>query len=76
MPWSPRLEPVRRRDYRLLFLERVDRRRGTLPPARRASDRPIAMACFRLVTFLPDRPERNFPRFISCIARPTLSDAF
>lgn len=40
---------------------------GTLPPARRASDRPMAMACLRLVTFLPERPERSVPRFISCI---------
>jgi len=29
---------------------------GTLAPARRASDNPIAIACLRLVTFLPDRP--------------------
>ena len=27
---------------------------GTLPPARRACDRPIAIACFLLVTFFPD----------------------
>ena len=31
----------------LLFL------RGTLPPSRRASLRPMAIACLRLVTFLP-----------------------
>ena len=30
------------------------------------------MACFRLVTFFPDRPDLSFPRFISCIARSTL----
>ena len=29
---------------------------GTLPPAFRASDNPMAMACFLLVTFLPLRP--------------------
>ena len=29
---------------------------GTLAPACRASERPMAMACFRLVTFLPLRP--------------------
>ena len=28
---------------------------GTLPPAFRASDNPIAIACFLLVTFLPER---------------------
>jgi hypothetical protein len=44
---------------------------GTLPPAARASDNPIATACFRLVTFLPLLPLRNFPSFISCIARFT-----
>jgi hypothetical protein len=48
---------------------------GTLPPSRRASERPIAIACLRLVTFLPD-PLRSFPRFISCIDSPTLSCDF
>jgi len=41
---------------------------GTLPPARRACDRPIAMACFRLFTFFPERPDFSVPRFRSCIA--------
>jgi len=41
---------------------------GTLPPALRASDNPIAIACLRLVTFLPDRPLRNVPVLRSCIA--------
>ena len=50
--------------------------RGTLPPARRASDSPIAIACFRLVTFLPDRPLFSVPRFRSCIALLTFCDAF
>ena len=50
--------------------------RGTLPPARRASDSPIAIACFRLVTFLPDRPLFSVPRFRSCIAFSTFCDAF
>jgi hypothetical protein len=49
---------------------------GTLPPSLRASDRPIAIACLRLVTFLPDRPLFSVPSFFSCIASPTLSDAF
>jgi hypothetical protein len=40
--------------------------RGTLAPARRASLSPIAIACFRLVTFLPD-PERRVPCLRSCI---------
>lgn len=46
-------------------------RAGTLPPARRASDSPMAMACLRLVTFLPERPLRRVPRLRSCIARFT-----
>jgi len=46
-------------------------RLGTLPPARRASDSPIAMACLRLLTFLPDRPLRKVPSLRSCIARFT-----
>jgi maltooligosyltrehalose trehalohydrolase len=49
---------------------------GTLPPARRASDSPMAIACLGLVTFLPERPLLSLPRFISCIARSTFSDAF
>jgi hypothetical protein len=43
-----------------------------LLPARRASDKPIAIACLRLVTRLPERPLRSLPRFISRIARRTL----
>src|SRR3989344_7492654 len=57
------------------FLDRA-RGLGTLPPALRASESPIAMACLRLVTFLPERPLLSCPRFISCIARFTFSCAF
>jgi hypothetical protein len=53
-----------------------ERRDGTLPPDRRASERPMAIACLRLVTRLPERPERSWPRFISCIARSTFLPAF
>jgi hypothetical protein len=49
---------------------------GTLPPSRRASESPMAMACLRLVTFLPERPLLSFPRFISCMFSSTLSEAF
>src|SRR5207237_792342 len=49
---------------------------GTLPPSLRASDRPIAIACLRLVTFLPEPPLFSVPRFFSCIAFSTLSPAF
>ncbi len=48
---------------------------GTLPPARRASDSPIAIACFLLVTFLPD-PLFSVPRLRSRIVFSTFSDAF
>src|SRR2546430_10853939 len=41
---------------------------GTFPPALRASDNPIAIACFLLVTFLPDRPLFSVPSLRSCIA--------
>jgi hypothetical protein len=49
---------------------------GTLPPSRLASERPIAMACLRLVTFLPEPPLRRVPCFRSCIVFSTLSCAF
>lgn len=44
---------------------------GTFLPLLRASERPIAIACFRLVTFLPLRPDFSLPRFIACISRFT-----
>src|SRR6266508_306756 len=49
---------------------------GTFAPARRASLKPIAMACLRLVTFLPERPDLSVPRLRSCIARSTFFCAF
>ena len=42
---------------------------------RRASDKPIAIACFRLFTFLPDRPLFSVPDFRFFMARPTFFDA-
>src|SRR5512132_2131480 len=48
---------------------------GTLPPSRRASESPIAIACLRLVTFFPDRPLFSVPRLRSCIAFSTFSEA-
>src|SRR5580698_4422302 len=44
---------------------------GTLAPFLRASERPMAMACLRLVTFLPLRPLFSLPRFSSCISVST-----
>src|SRR2546426_823826 len=44
--------------------------------ARRASLRPMAIACLRLVTFLPERPDRSVPCLRSRIARSTFLEAF
>src|ERR1700682_3364337 len=49
---------------------------GTFAPDLRASESPIAIACLRLVTFFPERPERSFPFLRSFIARSTFSPAF
>src|SRR3990167_11156298 len=46
------------------FFERGDRSFGTLPPALRASESPIAMACLRLFTFFPPFPPLSSPPFI------------
>ena len=47
---------------------------GTFAPFFRASDRPIAIACFRLVTFppRPPLPLRNVPAFSRRMALSTL----
>ena len=50
--------------------------RGTLAPARLASDSPMAIACLRLVTFFPERPLFKVPRLRSCIALLTFCAAF
>src|SRR3979409_1331362 len=49
---------------------------GTFPPSLRASDNPIAIACFLLVTFLPDLPLFRVPSLRSCIAFLTFFCAF
>src|ERR1700722_6548247 len=48
---------------------------GTFAPSLRASDKPMATACFLLVTFLP-LPLFNLPSFISCMVSCTFSCAF
>lgn len=55
-------------DLLLLFL-------GTFSPASLASDKPMAMACLREVTFFPLRPLFNSPCFFSCIALSTFLPA-
>ncbi len=64
------------RSSRRYFFFEEDFLRGTLAPSFRASDNPIAIACFLLVTFLPDLPLFNVPSFRSCIALLTLLAAF
>ena len=49
---------------------------GTFAPDLRASDSPIAIACFRLVTFFPLRPLFSVPLFFSRITRATFFCAF
>jgi hypothetical protein len=60
---------------RRLYLDFL--RFGTLAPFFRASERPIAIACFLLFTFpaRPPGPERNVPRFRRRIALSTRLDA-
>jgi hypothetical protein len=48
--------------------------RGTLAPFFLASDKPIAIACLRLVTFLP-LPDLRVPFLRRRIALPTRFDA-
>jgi hypothetical protein len=49
-------------------------RAGTLPPLARASLKPIAIACFRLVTFRPE-PLLSVPFFLRDIVDFTRFDA-
>src|ERR1700741_1167300 len=49
---------------------------GTFAPASRASESPIAIACFLLVTFFPERPLFSVPFFRSCMAFSTFLPAF
>jgi hypothetical protein len=57
------------------FLE-ADFLAGTFAPALRASERPMAIACLRLVTFLPDFPLLRVPCFFSCMTFFTFDCAF
>jgi len=64
--------------FRLLDFLRLDffelRLRGTLPPFARASESPIAIACFRLFTLRP-LPLLSVPFLRRRIALPTRFDA-
>jgi hypothetical protein len=67
--------PVLRLAY-LAFRPRFAVFFGTLAPAARASERPIAIACLRLLTFRPEPPLRSVPALRFFIARSTVLDAF
>jgi hypothetical protein len=69
-------EPARDRFRPLELLRELERLRGTFAPDRRASLKPIAIACFRLVTLRPELPDRSVPCFRSCITLRTFSPAF
>jgi hypothetical protein len=49
--------------------------RGTFAPFLRASESPIAIACLRLVTFFPLRPDLSVPFFLRFIALSTRFEA-
>jgi hypothetical protein len=49
--------------------------RGTFAPFLRASESPMAIACLRLVTFLPLRPDLSVPFFLRFIALSTRFEA-
>jgi hypothetical protein len=49
---------------------------GTFAPAALASERPIAIACLRLVTLRPDRPLFRVPALRFFITRSTSAEAF
>lgn len=73
-----RLDDFRREDFLLVDFLRDDLRPedflGTLAPFFRASERPIAIACLRLLTRppLPPRPDFSVPFFFRRIADSTL----
>ena|SRR5687768_18402433 len=77
-PEDVRLEDARVRELDDLrdpdLRDPADLRDGTLAPLRRASLRPIATACLRLVTFRPD-PLFNVPRLRRRIVDSTFFDA-
>lgn len=50
--------------------------RGTFAPSFLASESPMAIACFLLVTFFPLLPDFNLPSFCSCNAFFTFFRAF
>src|SRR5207249_910839 len=68
--------PHRPRLQKTYFFLDAPSLRGSLAPAFRAFESPIAIACLRLDAFFPDRPLLRVPRFRSCIACLTSCSAF
>ena len=62
--------------YRFTFFFELFLFFGTLAPFLRASERPIAIACLRLLTLRPERPLLKLPFLRFFIVRLTLLDAF
>src|SRR5207248_6303001 len=71
-----RIERARPREREFLRDHDFFRLGGTFAPAFRACDSPIAIACLRLLTFLPERPLLSVPRLRSRIACLTFRPAF
>ena len=67
--WSPLQQLIPHLTKRYDFFDRFFF--GTLAPFFRASESPIAIACFLLLTFLPDLPLLSVPAFRFFMARPT-----
>ena len=59
--------------FLVVYFEETFLAGGTFLPSALASDNPIAIACFLLVTVLPLPPLFNVPCLRSCIAFSTLS---
>src|SRR5262249_50747328 len=72
----PRPHHALRRRKRQSNYRRAFRFFGTFAPFLRASERPIAMACLRLLTLRPERPLRSVPALRFFIAPRTVRDAF
>ena len=66
---------IRLRKARNLLRCHVDFFFGTFSPARRASDKPMAIACFRLLIVLPELPLFKVPALRSCIVLATFFEA-
>jgi hypothetical protein len=69
------MNPPQRLRFLIPELFRPVRLRGTFAPFFRASDSPMAIACFRLFTVRPLLPDLSVPFFLLRIALSTRFDA-